>query len=173
MNYIGNFKDWITPGLMGHLTTHSGDLTPVWQPDRWTGHPILEEFKEKARPVYSKDTPTFHQFNSRSKDMENFPITLPVLPETRKSCHWWFIKLLAGEMQAMHVDPHLLEVKNPVRYTMFLQDFQLGHVFVYDQTILKGYKAGDVYEWSDPMCLHGCINIGYQTRYTLQVTYHD
>ena len=172
MNYLGNFNSWITPELMNHLKTHDGDLTPVWQPERWSGHPVLEEFKEKARPVYSENTPVFHQFNSRSKDMENFSIVLPELPETRKHCHWWLVKLLPGEMQAMHVDPHLLEVKNPIRYTMFLEDFKLGHIFVYDKTILTNYKAGDVYEWSEPMCLHGCINIGSEDRYTLQITGH-
>ena len=173
MNYIGNFKSWITPELMDHLKTQDGDLTPVWQPERWSGLPLLEEYKEKARPVYSQDTPVFHQFNAGSKDMQGFNIALPIFPEVRKYVQWWFVKLLPGEMQAMHVDPHLLEVKNPVRYSMFLQDFELGHVFVYDNTILTNYKVGDVYEWSDPMCVHGCINIGFQPRYTLQVTYHD
>jgi hypothetical protein len=76
-------------------------------------------------------------------------------------------------MQAMHIDPHLLDVSNPIRYSMFLEDFKIGHIFVYDDKILTGYKAGDVYEWSDPMCVHGCINIGFDTRYTMQVTYHD
>jgi hypothetical protein len=173
MRYIGNYKEWITPELLNHLKTSTGDLTPVWQPDRWRGNPILDEYREKARPAYSQDTPTFHQFNKNSKDMENFPITLPEFPVTGKNGHWWFIKLNPGEMQAMHIDPHLLDVSNPIRYSMFLEDFKIGHIFVYDDKILTGYKAGDVYEWSDPMCVHGCINIGFDTRYTMQVTYHD
>lgn len=173
MNYVGNFKSWITPELMDHLKTHDGDLTPVWQPERWSGHPLLEEYKEMARPVYSQNTPMFHQFNAGSKDMQGFNVTLPNFPETKETCHWWFVKLNPGEMQAMHIDPHLVEVKNPVRYSLFLEDWQDGHVFVYDKTILTGYNAGDVYEWSDTMCIHGCINIGHNTRYTLQVTMHD
>lgn len=173
MKYIGNYKDWITPELMLHLKTHEGDYVPVWQPDRWQGNPILDEFREKARPVYSNNTPMFHQFNYTSKDMKGFDIVLPDFPEKRKHCAWWFVKLLPGEMQAMHIDPHLVEVKNPVRYSMFLQDYEIGHIFVYDDKLLTGYKAGDVYEWSDPMIVHGVINIGFRTRYTMQVTYHD
>lgn len=173
MRYVGNFREWITPELMNHLKSHDGDLTPVWQPERWTGHPVLEEYKEKARPVYSDNTPLFHQFNGGSKDMKNFSIVLPNFPETRSKCHWWFVKLKPGEMQAMHVDPHLLEVKNPLRYSVFLEDWEPGHIFVYDNVMLSDYSAGDVYEWSEPMCVHGCVNIGYTTRYTLQVTYHD
>lgn len=173
MNYIGNYANWITTELMTHLETHEGDITPVWQPERWTGHPLLEEFREMARPVFSKNTPLFQQFNPRSADMKDFKVVLPNFPETRKHCHWWFVKLHPGQMQAMHIDPHLVDVKNPVRYTMYLQDYHPGHIFIWDDHISANYKAGDVYEWSDPMIVHGCVNISYKTRYTLQVTMHD
>jgi hypothetical protein len=105
--------------------------------------------------------------------MQDFTIVLPDFPEKRTYCQWWFIKLLPGQMQPMHIDPHLVEVENPIRYTMFLEDFTPGHIFVYDDKIMSNYKAGDVYEWSDPMTIHGVVNIGFTTRYTLQVTYHD
>lgn len=172
MKYIGNYASWITPELMKHLQEHDGDHVPVWQPDRWQGHPILDEYREKA-VCYSKNSPMFHQFNSKTKDMQDFNVQMPDFPETRKHSHWWFVKLYPGEMQAMHIDPHLVEVENPVRYTMFLQDYEIGHIFVYDDKLLSGYKAGDVYEWSDPMIVHGVTNIGFNTRYTLQVTFHD
>jgi hypothetical protein len=173
MNYVGNYANWITLELMTHLATHDGDITPVWQPDRWSGHPLLEEYKEMARPVYSQNTPLFQQFNAKSKDMQGFNIVLPDFPEKRSQCHWWFVKLLPGQMQAMHIDPHLVDVKNPVRYTMFLEDYHPGHIFVWDDKISSNYKAGDVYEWSDPMIVHGCVNISYKTRYTMQITMHD
>lgn len=173
MNYIGNYARWITPTLMNHLETHAGDTAYVWQPDRWQGHPLLDQFRELARPGYSAKQHDFQQFNQKSKDMENFNILLPEFPEKRKHCFWWFVKLLPGQMQAMHIDPHLLEVQNPVRYTMFLKDFEPGHIFVYDDKMISNYKTGDVYEWSDPMIVHGVVNIGYNTRYTLQITMHD
>jgi len=173
MDYIGNYRSWITPEILNHLSLNDGDQVPVWQPERWTGHPLLEEYKERARPVYSNNGPVFHQFNPKSKDMQGFEVTLPVLPKTRKVTAWWFVKLLPGEQQAMHIDPHLIEVNNPVRYSLFLQDWEPGHIFVYDNTMLTGYKAGDVYEWSDPMCVHGVINTSNNIRYTLQITYYD
>ena len=173
MKYIGNYANWITPELMAHLATHEGDYTPVWQPDRWKGHPLLDEFRKKAEPVFSKNSPMFHQFNVNSKDMAEFSIKLPDFPETRTRCFWWFVKLLPGELQAMHIDPHLVEVENPLRYTMFLQDYIPGHIFVYDDKLSVNYKAGDVFEWSDPMIVHGCANISFDTRYTMQVTMHD
>lgn len=172
MKYIGNYASWITPELMDHLQNNDGDHVPVWQPDRWQGHPILDEYRKKAI-CYSKNSPMFHQFNSNTKDMQSFKVELPKLPESREHTFWWFVKLYPGEMQAMHIDPHLVEVKNPVRYTMFLQDWEPGHIFVYDDKILSNYKSGDVYEWSDPMIVHGVTNIGYNNRYTLQITMHD
>ncbi len=173
MRYIGNYKEWVTPELMNHLKENDGDIRPVWQPERWQGHPLLDEYREKCRTGYAHRNHDFQQFNPGTACMQSFPIMLPVFPETRANYHWWFIKLLPGQMQAMHIDPHLVDVKNPIRYTMYLQDYHPGHIFVWDDKISANYKAGDVYEWSDPMIVHGCVNISYETRYTLQVTYHD
>jgi len=173
MIYIGNYANWITPELMNHLEVHKGDTTPVWQPERWVGHPLLDHYREMARPGYAHRQHDFQQFNEGSKDMENFKVVLPEFPETRRVCFWWFVKLEPGQMQAMHIDPHLVEVKNPVRYTMYLQDYHPGHIFIWDDKISSNYIAGDVFEWSDPMIVHGCVNISYKTRYTLQVTMHD
>ena len=64
-------------------------------------------------------------------------------------------------------------VNDVIRYTMFLQDWEPGHIFVYDDTYISNYKAGDIYEWSNPMTVHGPANIGYNTRYTLQITMYD
>ena len=172
MEYIGNFKEWITDDLMNHLRTHNGDCTKVWQPDRWQGHPELDKYRELARAGFAHKDHDFQQFNAGSNDMQEFKVVLPNLPKQRANCHWWFVKLLPGQMQAMHIDPHLVEVSNPVRYTMYLEDYHPGHIFVCDDKI-SVYKAGDVYEWSDPMIVHGCVNISYRTRYTMQITYHD
>ena len=173
MKYLGNYAGWITSELMTHLKTADGDCVPVWQPDRWQGHPLLDEFREKARPGYSNGKHNFQQFQNKSQDMQSFKFELPDLPNSRKYIFWWFIKLLPGQMQTMHIDPHLIEVADPVRYTMFLEDWQPGHIFTYDDKIITNYKAGDLYEWSDPMTLHGVVNIGYTTRYTMQITMHN
>jgi len=172
-NFVTNIKEWITPELLNHLETCTGDTVPVWQPDRWTGHPTLDEFREKARPFFENNTPYFQQFNANSKDMQDFPLEIPKFPKTRKNMHWWFIKLLPGQMQTMHIDPHLVEVKNPVRYSVFLQDYIPGHIFMFDDFMATNYKAGDVFEWNDPECIHAAVNVSYDIRYTLQVTFHD
>jgi len=171
--FIKNDSAWITPELMNHLATTSGDKIPVWQPHRWQGHPLLDKFREEARPFFEKETPYFQQYNTNSVDMKDFTVVLPELPEQRKHCHYWFIKLLPGQMQTMHIDPHLVDVKDPVRYSMFLQDYVPGHVFVFDDFMATNYKAGDIFEWSDPECIHACVNVSYTVRYTLQITLYD
>lgn len=172
MIYLGNYKDYVTTELMYHLETHDGETVPVWQPDRWSGDTRLEKIRELARHGYSNGKHNFQQFNSKSKDMENFVLTLPPI-FNNKNFVWWIIKLYPGQMQSMHFDPHLIDCKNPQRFTLFLQDFQPGHIFVWDNQIISDYKSGDLFQWSDPMCYHGCVNIGYETRYTLQITTFD
>jgi hypothetical protein len=174
MKYIGNYQPWIRAhGIMEHLTKCQGDRTPVWQPHRWKGNPLLEKFTEMARPGYSSNRHFFHQMNPRSKEMQDFKWSLPAVPEKRTNINWWFVMLYPGEFQAIHIDPQLTEVINPVRYTMFLQDWEPGHIFVWDNKYIADYKAGDMYEWSCPMTVHAPANIGYNTRYTLQITLHD
>jgi hypothetical protein len=171
--FIKNEKSWITPELMEYLSTIPGDRIPVWQPDRWQGHPMLDKFRELARPFFEKETPYFQQFDGNTNGLNDLNIKLPELPKTRKNCFWWFIKLLPGQMQTMHIDPHLVDVPNPVRYSMFLQDYVPGPVFGFDNFMASDYKAGDIFEGSDPECIHACVNVRYQVRYTLQITLHD
>ena len=174
MKYLGNFNSWIIEhDIISILKSKKGERTPVWQPDRWCGNKTLEYFRELARSGYSDNKHFFHQLNVNSPEMQNYKFPCPSLPKNRQHMHWWFVLLYPGEFQAMHVDPHLTEVDDFVRYTMFLQDWEPGHIFVYDDKILTNYKAGDMYEWNDPMCVHGPANIGYNIRYTLQITLND
>lgn len=174
MIYVNNFKNWIDDNhIIDFLISVKGDKIPVWQPERWKGNPILDEYREKSRPGYSKNTFFFHQINPNSQESKNFNFVWPNIEYNKKNRFWWFVILYPGEFQTIHVDPHLTEIKNFQRFTMFLQDWEPGHIFVYDDKILTNYKAGDLYEWNDAMCVHGPANIGFNTRYTLQMTLYD
>ena len=114
---------------------------------------------------------------------------MPDLPIVKENVWWWFVKLNPGELQLMHYDMHILgamhtdnqflevsnttPVINPVRYTMYLQDWEPGHAFVYQDKINVNYKKGDIFEWSEAELLHGVVNLSYRPRYTLQITMHD
>ena len=172
MKLIGNFVDWITPNLWDILTTKNGDRTPVWQPDRWKGNPILDNARKLAKVGYAHRDHDFQMFTKHSKDMQDIELVMPI-PILRSTYNWWFVKYLPGQMQPMHYDPQVTEVKNALRYTMMLEDYHPGHIFVYDDQLLTGYKAGDMFQWPDAMIYHGAANISYTTRYTFQLTAYD
>jgi hypothetical protein len=175
MKYVGNFSDWITPELIAHLDKTDIGQTHIWDEDRWTGHPILEKYKNLARPGYSTRTDWFQQFFKMSSVWNEFPVNVPIdqLPEKRNQCFWWIIKLQPGQFQPVHVDPHLTGAVRPKRYAMFLQDWEPGHIFLYDDQIITNYKAGDTYDWEDEFIEHAAGNIGFNNRYTLQIAMHD
>jgi len=62
---------------------------------------------------------------------------------------------------------------NPKRYTMFLQDYEPGHAFIYEDKMSVNYKKGDVFEWSSSDIFHGVANISFKNRYTLQLVMYD
>jgi hypothetical protein len=191
MNYINNQKEYITPELMQILKNKKGDQVPIWDPERGHGHSLLEDITKKGLSWFGETIPnqTFTIFNFNSEDMKDYNFVLPKLPKIGKNVFWWFVRLNPGELQLMHYDMHVLgvfhqdnkfskvakvsSVSNIVRYTMFLQDWQPGHIFVYDDKTISNYKAGDVFEWSDPELLHGVANLSFTPRYTLQITSHD
>ncbi len=57
----------------------------------------------------------------------------------------------------------------PVRVNIFLQDAQLGHIFEMDGETWMGYKKGD-YTVIHKGVVHSVVNIGYQPRYTMQIS---
>jgi hypothetical protein len=191
MQYVGNQKEYITEELLNILKNNQGDRVPIWDSERGHGHPLLENITEQGLNWFGKDIPEqyFHIFNANSKDMQDYKFVLPNLPKIGKNVFWWFVRLNPGELQLMHYDMHVLgvfhednkfskvtkvtEIKNVIRYTMFLQDWQPGHVFVWKDQTIANYKAGDIFEWSDPELLHGVANLSFNPRYTLQITSHD
>jgi hypothetical protein len=175
MKFINNYISWIKDQkIMEQLTSCQWEKSILASAkDIQVGHPVLDQIRKISEPWYGNSQACFHMLGPSSLCMNNFKFNLPDLPETRQQINWWFIKLNPGEFQAMHIDPHTLDVANLVRYTIFLQDWEPGHIFVWDDKYIANYKAGDMYEWSDSLSMHGPANIGYNPRYTLQITLND
>jgi hypothetical protein len=57
----------------------------------------------------------------------------------------------------------------PVRINIFLQDWQLGHIFEMNGETWMGYNKGD-YTVIHKGVPHSVVNIGYHPRYTLQIS---
>jgi hypothetical protein len=169
MEFIGNFKEWITPELLNILLTNDGEVTPVYQPDKWRGTPEFDKARtELEQAGYPAGNHHFCQYTRNTECIKHLDIKMPI--DIDGEYHWWIIKLKPGQMQPMHFDPHVTQVKECTRWTMTLTDYVPGHIFVKDNFLLADYKAGDLFKWTDAMCYHGVVNISNHVRLTLQIS---
>lgn len=167
MNLVGNYKEWVTEELMSYLDS----LT--------TGRISMKDVRVsdemKSMYDYTCSNPWYTWFG-HSEEIAGKNIKLPELPIKRKYLFWWIVRMNPGQFQPLHIDPHMLGATNPKRYTMFLQDYQPGHIFIYGENkMVTGYKAGDLFEWDDGDCfkIHAAGNISYNFRYSVQISLHD
>lgn len=174
MKYVGNYAWWIQTDLISKLDKEEIEgKTKLHDEGRWVGHPALEPYTKKTK-VYAKyPEQSFQQFFSISEPLKDNPIKLPEFPQTRNEILWWIVKLKPGQYQTVHQDPHLFTATNPVRYTMYLQDWQPGHIFIYKNKTISNYKAGDLFEWDDSLGEHAVVNLSNTNRYSLQISMQD
>lgn len=167
MNYVGNYKEWIQPEWIDKLMSNPGVARP--SQGKQPSSPEEQIEYNKARQAGYCDSATyFWMFNQ-----ETSPFIIPTPPFVRGRYHWWITKMLPGNFMPMHIDPHTLYEKNSNRYWMALQDWQPGHIFMYEDQVITNYVAGDVYVYNNPKALHGAANIGHTTRLILQVSTYD
>lgn len=166
MKYIGNFADWIKDEWIEEILSNRGTARPaeVKKPDS----PEEEAEYAKARAAGFRDDDIF--FYMFGKNNTTFDITPPFIQD---NYHWWVTKMLPGNFMPVHVDPHTKFQKNSKRYWMPWQDYEPGHLFLYEDTVITNYKKGDVYVYEDASALHGASNIGLTPRIVLQVSTYE
>lgn len=163
MEFLGNYKDWIDPLWLDELLTSQGTARP--KAGKRPDSPEEELEYAKARDAGYKDNETY--FYMFTKDNTSFDISPPFVNE---QFHWWITKMLPGNFMPMHTDPHTRYEKNSKRYWMPLQDWQPGHIFMYENSVITDYKKGDVWCYDNSIALHGAANIGHTPRLVLQVS---
>ena len=166
MKFIRNYKDWIDPSWIAYLKTERGFGRPIEGKTSNSEQARLEHAKCKAAG-YNMDMIQFYQFSDK-----NFPFEITTPPFINCAFDWWIIKMLPGNFVPIHVDPHTLYEPNAIRYWMPLQDWEPGHIFMYDKFVPADYKAGDVWQWDDAKELHGAVNIGHTLRLAFQFSTH-
>jgi len=167
MKYVGNFADWINPAWINEILRERG----VGRPGEGKKPDSLEEeleYKKAMAAGYDPAAIYFYMFDKNSVSFE-----LPKPPFVENNFHWWITKMLPGQFMPMHVDPHTLYQTNSRRFWMPWQDYLGGHIFAYEDDIVTNYKAGDVYEYSNPNALHGAANVGLVPRIVLQLSTYD
>jgi hypothetical protein len=163
MLYKGNFSKIFEPNVLEFIIANAGEARPQtninnYQLDNFQKWKAAGFDTNKIRwEVFSGDTPNF-----------NFEISLPF----KGTIKWWFVKLNPGDMFPLHLDT-CPDPQNVRRYWIACQDYTPGHIFAYDDKILTGYKAGDVFMFDHSTVLHGSTNIGFTPKISLQVAVTD
>lgn len=180
MKLVGNYKNWIPDGFIDMVLKEDGDVVPVYQPDKWRGKPEWDTARIALENAgYPDLNYKFHQYTIQTPCIQQFikdtgwKYTDPILPHWLENGHWWIVKYAPGDMQPMHFDPHIVGTKDCLRYTMMLTDFEDGHIFTYNDCLLNNYKVGDMFQWPDPMILHGAANISMNPRISLQLSFYN
>lgn len=173
MKFVKNCIDWIPDRLLENLKSYPGEQTRVYQKDKLYSHVELHRYIEPAKEKYNDENHSYQYFNHLTEGVKELNIELPELLESRNNISWWIIKLLPGQLNYVHPDQYLYGTNNPVRYTMFLNDWERGQVFMYDNVMPAEFKIGDLYKWENPLVENCMINIAYNTMYMLQIEMHD
>lgn len=98
---------------------------------------------------------------------------IPPLPVKRQYTDWSVHIFEPGKVEYVHTDQFLTYNKNPVKYYMFLTDWEIGHIFTYGEQMLADYKAGDLFEVDDSSeTIFSIANIGYSESRMLEIKLH-
>jgi hypothetical protein len=161
MRYIGNYKKWIDPNWRQLVLDTVGQA----RPKDWPPADAVEsaEYKKYEEAGYDLNSINWWVYEATDLRIEINP------PWCSGDVHWWITKLMPGQYMPMHSDPHT-HYEDCQRYWIPLQDFEPGHIFIYNNTFINNYNVGDVYEYYNSTDLHGASNIGHTPRIILQVT---
>lgn len=161
MKYLGNYSHWIDPLWEHKILTIRGQARPKdWPP---LNSAEQEEYKTYTDAGYDLNATNWWVYEEKDMNISINP------PWTNRPIHWWFVKMTPGQFMPVHRDPHAVD-KPCERYWMPLQDYQPGHIFLYEDKIISNYLAGDVFMFDNPTAMHGSANIGHCDRISLLIT---
>lgn len=164
MKFIGNYSHWIKDEWISKVLETTGQARPRdWPPN---SNFEKEEYLRYELAGYDLQAVNWWVYENKDLNINIDP------PWTKGRIHWWITKLYPGQFMPMHTDPHTHE-NNCFRYWIPLQDYHLGHVFIYKDHMVTDYKKGDVYIYESSIDMHGAANIGHIPRLVLQVTEYD
>lgn len=161
MKYLGNYKPWIKQEWIDKTLSQPGQA----RPRDWSPMNDVERQEYNKYQLSGYDLSAINWWVYEEKDLG---LTIDP-PWCKGTIHWWITKLLPGQFMPMHTDPHTHDL-DCLRFWIPLQDYEPGHVFVYNDQVMTGYLAGDVYSYIKSTDLHGAANIGHSPRLVLQVT---
>lgn len=183
MKYIGNYRDWLKDEWIDYVNINKGIAQPQ---EEFVNNDIQGavqrgeraefcEFQQKYGAAgYDLTSLLYYIFDGR-----NFPFDIGIPPwvegykEGITGTYFNLFKYNPGHILPIHSDRVTKFENNCRRYWMSWKDYEEGHILIYDNKLIAPYKAGDVFEFTDPFAIHGAANIGMSTRITFQFTIYD
>jgi hypothetical protein len=160
MKYIGNYNQWINPEWIAAVEKTEGKKSPT----NWKSCQDDIFIKNMINANYDINNVLWYTYTC---DNLNFNINPPWCDINNK-IYWWIIKQNPGQCMPVHVDPSGRNNKIK-RFWVALQNYEIGHIFLYKNKIISDYVVGDVYEFDDYLAEHGSTNIGFNPRISLQI----
>lgn len=183
MKLVGNFRDWLKDEWLDYVYNNEGLPQPKFE---FESNDILGAVERGDRAEFCEYQKRYTESGYDLKslmyyifDSSNFPFDIGVPPwieefnKETKGMYYNLFKYQPGHLLPMHSDRTTKFEKNCKRYWMSWKDYEDGHILIYDNELISPYKAGDVFEFTDPFAPHGAANIGLSTRITFQVTIYD
>lgn len=159
MEKIGNVSELIQQEWIDYVYENKGLLIPKER----------KKFKPDSKSQQSKFIDYKSDIHYEFFDKDNTPFNIPrLLVEADEPYKWWITKMNPKNFFMMHNDG-FPGISFNRRYWIPLQDYVSGHVFIYEDELVKDYKRGDVFKYDNLMAQHGAVNIGYTPRATLQI----
>ena len=156
MKFIENVK--VDQRALDFMLANTGRKRPVIPPEAYQRE--MQHTWEEAG--YDLETLYWESFG-----WEEFPFKVE-LPFDGKNVKWWFSKLPPGSVFPFHQDIYsTIQAKR--RLWIAYQNYVPGHVFAYEDKVLTGYKAGDMFEFDDTAVWHGAANCGLIPKISLQL----
>lgn len=164
LKFICNVRNWLKQSWIDEVSATTGFRAPVdlFKKEKQELH---EEDIRAKNSGYSLDA---FYYTLIEKPHLNFEI--PNIPGiSNGEVHWWITKMVPGQFMPVHRDPRITTKKNIERYWMPWTDWECGHIFSYEDTVVGGYRKGDLFLMENPDALHGAANIGLTPRITLNI----
>ena len=162
MRYLGNFKNWVRQDLLDTVLSSTGQVRPGQE----ESNKSKEQYKQwgDIEPIGAK-----WSFHYNEIGIDDIQCPVPYLG----TINWWFVKLNPTCVFPLHRDTFHDDSDKVRRLWVPYQDYIEGHTFIYKDTFIKDYQAGDIFEFDDPLALHGSANLGTVPKVSLQIVIHQ
>jgi hypothetical protein len=171
MKFIENYSHWIKQKWIDAIDKHEGIQVPrdyrEAAEDPYFISPLADTGWDEDSSVYN----ILYTVNYAPKELDLSFVPWLAKESTGRPMqyYWWIEKFLPGMIYPNVTNSNYTYTKS-YRYWMPLQDYVTGHMFVYEDKLITGYKKGDVYMFSDEDAYHYAGNAGDTVLSYLNIT---